>query len=179
MVRSRAEPVYTTETTESERSFEHYIPRRERRERRRRRNSPNLQGRLTGSAWTLDTVSEEGWGGDYDPPRTSRSQRSRLDSNHETSRLRTASPSEQTTGLTGGLECKVCFDEKLRNDFPFRRVTKKCNHEPTDCCNSCLTQAIRTAFEGNMWDDIRCPICNEQLEFQDMAELAPPNIFER
>jgi hypothetical protein len=58
-------------------------------------------------------------------------------------------------------------------------MTKQCKHEPTDCCNTCLAQAIRTAFEGNMWDDIRCPICNKQLQFQDMAELAPRNVFER
>lgn len=90
-----------------------------------------------------------------------------------------SSPPNSRSGLPGGLECQICFDVKSREEFPSRRMTKKCKHDPTDCCNDCLNRAISTASEGNMWDDIRCPICNEQLQFQDMAELAPRDVFER
>lgn len=81
--------------------------------------------------------------------------------------------------IPGGLECQICFDVKPEEEFPSRRMTEKCKHDATDCCSECLNHSISTAFEGNMWDDIRCPICNEQLQFQDMAELAPPTVFER
>ena len=83
------------------------------------------------------------------------------------------------SGVPRGIECQICFDEKTLNDFPSRRMTSNCQHEPTDCCNACLAQAISISFGGNMWDDIRCPICNEQLEYQDMIELAPPEVFQR
>ena len=176
VVRSRNDTVYETDTTESERSFEPYIPRRERRERRNRQNPQRSAYRAESSA---ETILEEEWRRDYVPPIVLRSQVQMPTSTHAGSRLRGVSPSRPATGLPGRLECQICFDEKSREDFPSRRMTKKCKHEATDCCNTCLAQAISTAFEGNIWDDIRCPICNEQLEFQDMAELAPRNIFER
>ena len=176
VVRSRTGTVYETDTTESERSFEPYVPRRGRRERRNRQNS---QRRAYRAEWSAETVLEGEWPRDYVPPIAPRSQVRVPASTHAGSRLRGASTSRPATGLPGELECQICFDEKSREDFPSQRITKKCKHEATDCCNTCLAQAIRTAFEGNIWDDIRCPICNEQLEFQDMAELAPSNIFER
>jgi hypothetical protein len=168
-VRARNNPVYQTDTTESERSFEPYIPRRARRERRSRRR------------WSTDSVQSEGLGRAVRPPTSQMPPRAPYQERsfvHPGSR-QTLSPAGATIGASGNVECQICFDLKSPDQFPSRKMTKKCNHEPTDCCNDCLAQAISTAFEGNMWDDIRCPMCNEQLEFQDMAELAPPNIFQR
>ncbi len=83
------------------------------------------------------------------------------------------------TSLSGLYECQVCLDEKFRPEFPGRVPTDACEHAATDCCTECLAQAITSAFEGNMWDDIRCPCCNIQLQHRDVAEFANPEIFSR
>jgi hypothetical protein len=170
-VKARNRRVYRADMTESERSFETYVPPRQRRERRHHRR------------WSDETVQEEDWERENRPTvsqATLQSQRRRrqpssMHAGYRQDSLQTG----PAFRVPDGLECQICFDEKSREEFPSRRITKKCKHEPTDCCNACLAQAISTAFEGNMWDDIRCPLCNEQLQFHDMAELAPPHIFQR
>jgi hypothetical protein len=82
------------------------------------------------------------------------------------------------TELPGTIECQVCLEKKLPDEFPARQPTVTCDH-PVQCCTSCLSQSIAAAFEGRIWDDIRCPICNLQLQHQDVAEFAPADIFER
>jgi hypothetical protein len=78
-----------------------------------------------------------------------------------------------------GFECQVCMEEKDRSQFPIRSITDDCNHEQTDCCSVCLSESIAAAFHGNLWDNIRCPICNVQLCHRDVAEFATREIFER
>ena len=89
------------------------------------------------------------------------------------------SPAGPATALPGTIECQVCLEKKWRADFPARNPTDDCEHDTTDCCNMCLSQAITTAFESNVWDDIRCPTCNLQLLHKDVKEFATPEIFER
>lgn len=81
--------------------------------------------------------------------------------------------------LPAMVECQICMEEKLPSMFPSRAPTDDCDHGRADCCSNCLVQAIITAFESNMWDDIRCPMCNIQLQHKDVAEFAPPDIFAR
>lgn len=83
------------------------------------------------------------------------------------------------TDLPDMIECQVCLEEKTANDYPARAPTSECEHEAATCCTSCLVQTIVSAFESNMWDDIRCPICNLQFQHSDVAEFAPPDIFEK
>jgi hypothetical protein len=88
-----------------------------------------------------------------------------------------------TTGVSQTWECQICFEEKPQHEFPSRKITQGCEHEGrlelTDCCTACLERHIVSAFESNMWDDIRCPVCNAQLQHEDMANFAPRDIFER
>jgi hypothetical protein len=88
------------------------------------------------------------------------------------------SPAAPATELPGALECQVCLEKKLPDEFPTRKPTESCSH-PVDCCNLCLSQSITTAFEGRIWDDIRCPTCNLQLQHEDVSEFASQDIFER
>ncbi len=76
-------------------------------------------------------------------------------------------------------ECKICLEDHLPFNFPVRTPTTGCEHAADDCCISCLTRAITNAFETNMWDDIRCPVCNLVLKHEDIAALAPRDVFER
>jgi hypothetical protein len=88
------------------------------------------------------------------------------------------SPATPATELPGMLECQVCLEKKLPDEFPTKQPTEACNH-PVDCCIPCLSQSITVAFEGRIWDDIRCPTCNIQLQHHDVAEFAPRDIFKR
>ena len=82
------------------------------------------------------------------------------------------------TELPGAIECKVCLEQKLPDEFPSRNPTEVCDH-PIQCCKPCLAQSITSALEGRIWDDIRCPICNIQLQHQDVAKFSSKDIFER
>ncbi|KUJ07627.1 uncharacterized protein LY89DRAFT_359859 [Mollisia scopiformis] len=83
------------------------------------------------------------------------------------------------TSLPRIIECQVCLDEKLPEQFPPRNPTDNCFHETTDCCRECLARSITSSFESNVWNDIRCPICNLRLEHKDIAEFATPETFRR
>jgi hypothetical protein len=98
---------------------------------------------------------------------------------HIAAQFASTEPAGPVADLPGMMECQVCLEEKLPSMFPRRAPTDGCSHGRGDCCSTCLSQAIVTAFEGNMWDDIRCPMCNIQLEHKDVAEFAPLDIFER
>jgi hypothetical protein len=98
---------------------------------------------------------------------------------HIAAQFTTVDPAGPVGDLPGMVECQVCMEEKLPSMFPARAPTDDCDHARSDCCSTCLAQAIITAFEGNMWDDIRCPMCNIQLQHKDVAEFAPPDIFAR
>jgi IBR domain, a half RING-finger domain len=80
--------------------------------------------------------------------------------------------------LPGMVECPVCLEKKLPDEFPARQPTDNCDH-PTRCCTPCLSRHITMSFEGKMWDNIRCPLCNLQLQHKDVAEFATQDIFER
>jgi hypothetical protein len=92
-------------------------------------------------------------------------------------RLRQA-PAIPATDLPGAIECQVCLEKKLPDEFPTRQPTQACSH-PVNCCKPCISQSITSAFEGRIWDDIRCPWCNIQLQHQDIADFASPDIFQR
>jgi hypothetical protein len=65
-------------------------------------------------------------------------------------------PAGPATDLPRIIECQVCMEEKLPSMFPSKTPTDNCDHAAIDCCIMCLNQTIVIAFEGNMWDDIRC-----------------------
>lgn len=81
--------------------------------------------------------------------------------------------------LSRMIECQVCLEEKFEDQFPSHPPTHYCLHKGTDCCSSCLAQSITSSFESNVWDDIRCPICNWRLTHKDVAEFATPETFSR
>ncbi|KAH8744776.1 hypothetical protein BGZ57DRAFT_778783 [Hyaloscypha finlandica] len=76
------------------------------------------------------------------------------------------------------MECQVCLEHKLLDEFPQRNPTETCSHAVA-CCITCLSQTITAAFEGRMWYDIRCPICNNELKHEDVAEFATQDIFQK
>lgn len=130
----------------------------------RLRETPQLEAPLPQE----NTESGATWGGPRAPPQAHLASPNLRSS---------AGPAINIPGTV--FECQVCLEEKDPSQFPIRHITDECQHEPTDCCTACLSESISTAFGGNMWDDIRCPICNVQLCHRDVAEFASKELFER
>ena len=82
------------------------------------------------------------------------------------------------TDLPDAIECQVCLEKKLPDEYPSHQPTQTCDH-PVACCKLCLSRTIETAFQGRIWDDIRCPICDLQFQHKDVAQHAPSEIFEK
>jgi len=97
---------------------------------------------------------------------------------HVAQEASTGGASGPATALPGTMECQVCLEHKLLDEFPQRNPTETCSHAVA-CCITCLSQTITAAFEGRMWYDIRCPICNNELKHEDVAEFATQDIFQK
>jgi hypothetical protein len=74
-------------------------------------------------------------------------------------------------------ECIVCTEERmLESDFIC--TTDTCTHLPQTCF-ICIQNHIKSNLEYRRWNDIRCPECNEPIQYQDVERLADPETFER
>jgi hypothetical protein len=74
-------------------------------------------------------------------------------------------------------QCIVCTEERmLESDFIC--TTDTCTHLPQTCF-ICIQYHIKSNLEYRRWNDIRCPECNETIQYQDVERLADPETFER
>lgn len=73
-------------------------------------------------------------------------------------------------------ECVVCTDSRSLFHFPSHPPTARCNHN-VDVCRRCLRTWIRTTFTSKVWDEINCPTCSERLDYEDVRQFAPSDIF--
>ena len=73
-------------------------------------------------------------------------------------------------------ECMVCTDGRSLSRFPSHPPTAQCAHN-ADVCRRCLRTWISTTFASKVWDDINCPICSERLDYEDVREFAPSEVF--
>ena len=74
--------------------------------------------------------------------------------------------------------CTVCLESFEAHEFPERRLTAACDHEPT-LCRSCLVTSILTQLSSKMWDHINCPDCGAGFEHQDIKNFADDETFQR
>jgi hypothetical protein len=74
--------------------------------------------------------------------------------------------------------CRICRRAKPRIQFPSHNITSRCSHHP-EICLACLSESIARDFGGSTWEWICCPLCNQQLEYQDVREFGAREIFER
>lgn len=75
-------------------------------------------------------------------------------------------------------ECVVCTDSRSLFRFPSYPPTAQCSHN-ADVCRRCLRTWIRTTFASKIWDEISCPTCSERLDYEDVREFAPSDIFRK
>jgi hypothetical protein len=74
--------------------------------------------------------------------------------------------------------CSVCLEGHYYRNFPRRRITADCNHEPTICLE-CLQQAIDSQIGSRTWDKLACPLCYKKLPFEAVKKYSSPEYFEK
>jgi hypothetical protein len=73
--------------------------------------------------------------------------------------------------------CTICWEHKNPSEFPTRAPTGSCYHSATECCLDCLSSSIILSTKTRYWNDIRCPACDENIDYEGMMEFAPEEVF--
>lgn len=72
----------------------------------------------------------------------------------------------------------ICTDSRSLRHFPKRAQTAHCTHD-VNTCRRCLRKWIQSSFKTKLWDQINCPECGLRMQYDDIREFAPPEIFRR
>lgn len=75
-------------------------------------------------------------------------------------------------------ECTVCAENRSLSHFPSFPPTAQCVHD-VEVCRRCLRTWIGTTFASKLWDEINCPTCSERLDFENVRESAPSEVFRK
>lgn len=75
-------------------------------------------------------------------------------------------------------DCMVCAETLSVRRFPRRPPTTQCEHE-INTCRHCLRGWIRSEFKSKVWDQLDCPECRARMEYDDVKQFAPPEVFRR
>ncbi|KAF2476576.1 uncharacterized protein BDR25DRAFT_277819 [Lindgomyces ingoldianus] len=75
-------------------------------------------------------------------------------------------------------DCMVCAESLPLRRFPKRPPTAQCTHE-INTCKRCLRNWIRSEFQSKVWDQINCPECRIRMDYEDIRQFAPSEVFRR
>ncbi|ORY02460.1 hypothetical protein BCR34DRAFT_591901 [Clohesyomyces aquaticus] len=75
-------------------------------------------------------------------------------------------------------DCLVCTESRPLRRFPKRPPTALCTHE-INTCKHCLRNWIRSEFKSKVWDQIHCPECRVHMQYEDVRDFAPSDVFRR
>ncbi|KAF2797013.1 hypothetical protein K505DRAFT_322868 [Melanomma pulvis-pyrius CBS 109.77] len=73
-------------------------------------------------------------------------------------------------------DCMVCAESLSVHRFPQRPPTAQCEHG-INTCRHCLRGWIRSEFKSKVWDQLDCPECRARMEYDDVKQFAPPEVF--
>jgi hypothetical protein len=79
---------------------------------------------------------------------------------------------------TSTKECIICTDARSLYRFPYRPPTEQCTHD-ADACRRCLRAWIQSEFSTRIWNEINCPICAVRMQYDDIRQFAPREVFRR
>ncbi|KAH7078278.1 hypothetical protein FB567DRAFT_406090, partial [Paraphoma chrysanthemicola] len=108
-------------------------------------------------------------------------ERSRDHSRHSEqhqSKTRTSQTSARHKKRHATRECVICTDIRPVHRFPDRAPTSQCTHA-SSACRHCLRTWIQSEFSTKIWNEINCPVCAERMQYDDMQEFAPRDVFRR
>lgn len=93
--------------------------------------------------------------------------------------LNTIEPTAHTTvsipGVPVAQDCLICL-ERLCSRNASRKVTAQCTHD-IDTCQACVVRWVSEQARSKELDKITCPSCPALLQYQDLSEFAPQDIF--
>jgi hypothetical protein len=75
-------------------------------------------------------------------------------------------------------DCEVCLDNLDSTSFYNRKLEIRCGHLNRVCVN-CVQNWISSTLEVNGPVNIRCPLCPEELTYDNIRSLATNDIFTR
>lgn len=75
-------------------------------------------------------------------------------------------------------ECSICTSTLPVHRFPTQPPTSACSHE-SSTCRHCLRTWLRTCIDTRLWDQITCPECAAQLQYEEVRKCAERKVFER
>jgi hypothetical protein len=75
-------------------------------------------------------------------------------------------------------DCKVCLENLDSTSFYNRKLEIYCGHLNRVCVN-CIQKWISSTLEANGPVNIRCPLCPQELTYDNIRSLATNDIFTR
>jgi hypothetical protein len=75
-------------------------------------------------------------------------------------------------------ECVACTDMRPLSRFPEDLPTSECEHE-ADICRKCIRTWLASESETKQWDAIKCPLCPELMQHEDMQIFASSKTLAR
>ncbi|OCL09689.1 hypothetical protein AOQ84DRAFT_403818 [Glonium stellatum] len=72
--------------------------------------------------------------------------------------------------------CIICAEEMPLVNFPAHTPTTHCTHD-IDVCIVCMSKWIAENLKARGWNEIRCPICLQSLERNDVQRGASPKTY--
>lgn len=75
-------------------------------------------------------------------------------------------------------ECIICTDTRSLHHFPTQTPTEQCTHD-IDVCRRCLRRWIESSFTTKMWNEMTCPVCAAQMQYDDVRAFASKEVFRR
>jgi hypothetical protein len=75
-------------------------------------------------------------------------------------------------------DCEVCLENPDSTSFYNRKLEISCGHLNRVCVN-CVQNWISSTLEANGLVNIRCPLCPQELTYDNIRSLATNDIFTR
>jgi hypothetical protein len=111
---------------------------------------------------------------DEETPLTSRP----ADTTTRSAKPRSSNTRSQRSKARPTRDCIICTDTRSLHHFPNQKPTAQCTHN-IDVCRRCLRKWIESSFVTKMWNEITCPVCSEQMQYDDVRTFASKEVFRR
>jgi hypothetical protein len=91
---------------------------------------------------------------------------------------RASNPGSRLSRTHAKKECIICTDTRSLHHFPDQTPTAHCTHD-TNVCRRCLRTWIESSFATKVWNEMTCPVCAAQMQYNDVRAFAPKDVFRR
>lgn len=90
----------------------------------------------------------------------------------------TASGSGSQTMVMNTIECPICCEDLIPEDFPETNPTSKCEHNEK-VCFSCIRLAIEETVNDGAIHRLYCPLCAERLSYDNVLTYSSQEAWKK